>query len=211
MRKLIVSMNLTLDGFMAGPACELDWHFRCWTPDMADALCYRLSTADTILLGGTTYRAMAHYWMAKAAQINFPREDAAFAQMINTYAKVVVTSGPLTTPWGSTMVMKGNLARNIRQLKNSTGKHIVVYGSGKLVEALQTLDLVDEWHLWMHPVAIGKGKPLFKKPMARLQLLHTEMFSAGVVLLEYRGKETDAENDLKTILQEPTPLPKALP
>ncbi len=66
MRKLIVSMNVTLDGFLLGPNCELDWHFTYWTAEMAEALCEQLLKADTILLCRVTYLAMAKFWPAKA-------------------------------------------------------------------------------------------------------------------------------------------------
>ena len=62
MRKVIVSMNVTLDGFMAGIDCGLDWHFKAWNEEMARATAQQLSEADTILLGGITYRGMAQYW-----------------------------------------------------------------------------------------------------------------------------------------------------
>ena len=63
-RKLIVSMNITLDGFMSGPRCELDWHFKYWTAEMAEFMEQQLASADTILLGRLTYEAMANYWGA---------------------------------------------------------------------------------------------------------------------------------------------------
>ena len=81
MRKVIVSMNVTLDGFMSGVNCELDWHFQRWTKDMADSLYSQLSEVDTILLGRVTYAAMANFWPHKAKDLSFPREDIAFADV----------------------------------------------------------------------------------------------------------------------------------
>jgi len=78
MRKLIVSVNVTLDGFLSGPNCELDWHFTCWTAEMAEALSEQLKKADTIILGRVTYLAMAKYWPAKATDITAAPQDLLF-------------------------------------------------------------------------------------------------------------------------------------
>ena len=81
MRKIIVSMNVTLDGYMAGTNCELDWHFRYWNEEMARYAGMQLSECDTILLGRITYRAMEKYWPAKSRDLVCPREDIAFTDM----------------------------------------------------------------------------------------------------------------------------------
>ena len=86
MRQLIVSMNMTLDGFMSGPDRGLDWHFTSWTEEMAESACEELSRADTILLGRITYDAMASYWPQQAAHALYSREDVAFADMMNREA-----------------------------------------------------------------------------------------------------------------------------
>ena len=78
MRKIIVSTNVTLDGCMAGPDGELDWHFVYWTQEMAEVLCEQLSKADTLLLGRITYCAMAGYWPYVGACPSFPRNDLVF-------------------------------------------------------------------------------------------------------------------------------------
>ena len=92
MRKVIVSMNVTLDGFMAGPNCELDWHFSFWNEEMAEYASEQLSHADTILLGRITYKAMAKYWPSMAMDLSYPREDIAFAGMMNSYKKIVFSN-----------------------------------------------------------------------------------------------------------------------
>ena len=82
-------MNVTLDGYFSGPHCELDWHFTSWTKEMGDALCNQLAQADTILLGRVTYNAMAAYWPLKMADPSCRGEDFAFANMMNSYSKIV--------------------------------------------------------------------------------------------------------------------------
>jgi len=190
MRKVIVSMNVTLDGFMSGPNCELDWHFQSWTGEMAEFLCEQLGKADTILLGRVTYKAMAKYWPSKITDPSFPREDIDFAEMINSYTKIVF-SKTLTNPeWNNSRLVKGNIADAITQLKQQPGRNMIIYGSGKVVSALMQLDLVDEYQIWVHPVLLGKGKPLFTglQDKLHMKLFRTKTFSSGVVMLYYESQ-----------------------
>lgn len=190
MRKVIVSMNVTLDNFMSGPDCELDWHFESWSSEMAKTLCEQLDRADTILLGRVTYTAMARYWTSKAMDLSCPGEDVAFVEMINNYTKIVFSKTSAVTAWRNSKLIKGNLEDEIVKLKRQVGKDIIVYGSGRLVSALIQLGLVDEYQLWVHPVVIVKGKPLFKtlKNTTLLKLSKIKAFQSGVVLLFYKYK-----------------------
>lgn len=196
MRKVIASINVSLDSFMSGPNCELDWHFERWGPDLAQSFCEQLSHADTILLGRVTYCAMAQYWPQKAQDLSFPREDIAFADMMNNHTKVVF-SGTLTRPvWTNSKLVNGNLETEILNLKQQPGKDIIIYGSGKLITSLVELGgLIDEFVLWVHPVILGKGKPLFKHlPNSLcLKLVKTDTFRSGVVMLDYKPV-TNSEN-----------------
>lgn len=194
MRKLIVSMNVTLDGYMAGPYSELDWHFGYWTPEMAEALCEQLSRVDTILLGRVTYIAMARYWPFKAADPAFPREDAAFADMMNTYPKIVFSKTLATADWNNSRLVKGSLAKEITKLKKQAGKDMILYGSGQVASAMIKLGLVDEYQLWVHPVVLGSGQPLFKKlrDKTNLVLVNAKAFSSGVVIIYYEASHAAA-------------------
>jgi len=188
MRKLVVSMNVTLDGFISGANCELDWHFDSWTADMATSLCDQLSNADTILLGRITYCAMARYWPSKASDLSFARDDIAFAYMMNSYDKVVYSNTLNTSRWNNSHFIHGDLPGEILKLKRQKGKDIIIYGSGHLVSALMQLNLIDEYVLWIHPVVLGNGKPLFKPSQDKLglRLMDTKYYSSGVVSLRYR-------------------------
>jgi dihydrofolate reductase len=190
MRKVVLSMNLTLDGFMAGPNCELDWHFETWAPDMANSLCEQLSKADTIILGRITYCAMARYWPGRASDLSFPREDLAFAEMMNSYEKVVFSKTMTTPIWNNSRLVNGNLKKEILRLKQQKGKDIIIYGSGKLVTSLIKLNLIDAYQLWMHPIVLSKGKRLFCELQHKLnmKLMKLEQFDSGVVVLYYQIK-----------------------
>ena len=155
-------MNVTLDGFMAGPNCELDWHFNYWDEEMARHAGEQLSKADTILLGRVTYNAMAKYWPSKMMDLLCPREDVAFAYMINGCQKVVFSKTLQHTTWNNSRLAKENIRKEIIKLKQQPGKDMIVYGSGSIVSALTRFGLIDEYILWLHPVVLGKGKMLFK-------------------------------------------------
>jgi dihydrofolate reductase len=186
MRKVVVSMNVSLNGCMAGPKGELDWHYHLWNKDMARATAMHLGDADTILFGRVTYEAMAGYWMAKGRKTFGPREDLDFAEMMNGYVKIVFSKTLKATHWQNSRLAKRSIAKEITKLKEMPGKDIIIYGSGKVVAALSKGDLVDEYRLWVHPVVLIKGRPLFKEITAGLEFAGKEAFSTGVVLMTYK-------------------------
>ena len=188
-------MNVSLDGFMSGPNCELDWHFNAWNEEMAQEAAEQLSRADTIILGRITYRAMASYWPMRSVSLLCAREDIVFADMMNTHTKVVFSKTLRSAEWNNTRLVKRDIAKEITRLKHQQGKDMIIYGSGKIVSALIYLDLVDEYQVWVHPVVLGKGKPLFPElqQSIKMKLFNTRTFSSGVVMLSYaaNGKYLD--------------------
>jgi dihydrofolate reductase len=190
MRKVILSMNVTLDGFMAGPNSEMDWHFKYWNNEMSKYACEQLTRADAILLGRITYDAMAGYWPFIGCDNSYPREDIAFAGMMNNHAKIVFSKSLRTTPWFNTLLIREKVSETIRELKSKPGKDMILYGSGSIASLLIRLGLVDEYLLWVHPLILGKGKPLFRslKDQRLLQLVDIKKFESGVVLMYYKNE-----------------------
>lgn len=191
MRKVIVSMNITLDGYMAGPNGELDWHFEYWDRNMGERLAKELSQADTIVLGRVTYLAMADFWPEKTCNPLCSREEYAYAVMMNHHKKAVFSRRLSNAEWSNTIILKDDIEEGMQKLREEENEHkknIIIYGSGRLVTALIKLDMIDEYQLWVHPVLIGKGKPFFGKYFEQqdLQLLTTTTFPSGVVLLHYQ-------------------------
>jgi dihydrofolate reductase len=189
MRKLIVSLNITLDGFVAAEDESLNWHSRYWTDEIAETTTELLSRADTILLGKNTYQAMAAYWPFQAKCMDFPRTDIAYADMMNNYQKVVLSSTMTTVWWNNSLLLKGNLKQAIESLKKQGGRDILTYGSISVVKKLVAVNLVDEYQLWVHPVILGNGKPLFErlKKNIFLKLVSQKVFSSGVMLIVYQS------------------------
>jgi dihydrofolate reductase len=183
-------MNVTLNGYMAGPHGELDWHAPYWDNELSRAVTQQLGNADTLLLGRVTYSAIAPYWQAQQASQFGAREDADYADMINRYEKVVFSKTLKNVSWRNSRLAQRNINKEITALKQSGGKDLLVYGSGKLVAALIKLGLVDEYRIWVYPVALNKGRPLFKNLREKLgmQPANISVFESGVVLMCYEAK-----------------------
>ena len=176
---------MTIDGFISGPDCELQWHLECWTTQMAEFMCSQLEKANTILFGRKTYQGMAQYWGAKGADLCIPLEDRAIRELMNRHEKVVFSNTLEDFHWANTTGVKGNPIGEIQALKQREGKDIIIYGSTQLSQTLLENDLVDELHLWVHPVALGGGKILFTG-LNKLSLLDVKAFRSGVVVLIYK-------------------------
>lgn len=190
MRKLVVSMNVTLNGYMAGPHGELDWHMPYWDQEISRVVSEQLGNADTLLLGSVTYNAIAPYWSAQQANPFAAREDVDYANMMNSYQKVVFSKTLKSVGWRNSRLANRNISKEISALKNADGKDLLVYGSGKLVAALTRLHLVDEYRIWMYPVALQRGRPLFKNLQEKLSMQPAKIsvFGSGVVLMCYEVK-----------------------
>lgn len=173
---------------MAAPGGELDWHFEKWTSEMAETLCEQLSKADTIMLGGHTYSAMAAYWPQRGMDYGYPREDLAFAEMMNSYQKVVFSKTLNRLRWNNSRLAKSRVEEEILKLKKANGKDIIIFGSATLVSSLINLGLIDEYVLWVHPVALNGGTPLFSATPGKLamQLTRVTKFRSGVIALYYK-------------------------
>ena len=191
MKKVVVSMNVTLDGFVSGPDHNLNWHFENWSSDMGERLGIELNRADTILLGRITYQAMANYWPMKSIDLLCPRDEIALAEMMNSMRKVVYSKTLAKAAWNNSTLISGDIKTAVSKLKKNHGvskKNIMVYGSSQLVAALIQLNLVDEYQLWIHPVILGKGNHLFSRIQhsTALRLMGTTTFQSGVVLMNYQ-------------------------
>ena len=189
MRKIIVSEFVSLDGMMSDPGDTMKWvtdNFSvkegAYESDLYDRI-------GTLMLGRTTYDIWAAYWPDALAK-GEPPEDADMARKIDRASKILVSSKDRVSYWGSgkTSQLKQINRDEILELKKQPGKDIAVIGSATIVQQLTALGLVDEYHLLLHPLTMGKGKPLFKSEGTPLQLelMETRDFGNGVVLHKYQ-------------------------
>jgi dihydrofolate reductase len=189
MRRLVVTTFLTLDGVMqapGGPDEDRDggfeqggWSVNFWDDRMAELMGRWMSVPFDLVLGRRTYDIFASYWP------NAPEE--AGAKPLNDATKYVASRGRPTLSWERSVLVEGDAAEGIAELKKGDGPELQVHGSGNLVQTLIRHDLVDEYRLWVFPVMIGSGKRLFGDGTipAALRLLDTTVSTTGVVIGTY--------------------------
>jgi dihydrofolate reductase len=187
MRKLIVSMNLSLDGYLSGPLGDLDWHFEIWNEQMGEKMLEQLQETDTIILGRLTYQAMAKYWTAKHMDDRFARQDLALADKMNQHIKIIFSKTIKQSVWHHSIFDTSDPTEKIKLLKRKKGKDMILFGSASLASALIQSGIVDEYHLWIHPIILGRGTPIFHdlRNQIKLKLKDSVVFDSGVVTNYY--------------------------
>ncbi|BCG61597.1 dihydrofolate reductase family protein [Paenibacillus sp. URB8-2] len=188
MRKVVVFNNLSIDGYYAGLGGEIDWFIH--DPEV-DKAAHEMMNPDTVLFGRVTYQMFESYWPHVANNPNAPEGARMMAQELNQMTKVVFSTTLQEVNWENSRLLSGNLAEEVRRLKEGEGPDITIFGSGTIVQQLANEGLIDEYLLVLTPVVIGNGKPLFQDAtQMKLELLETRSFSSGIVLLHYRtGKQ----------------------
>jgi dihydrofolate reductase len=175
-RKVVVTMFLSLDGVMEEPA----WTVPYWNDDIAEFKLAELRATGAHLLGRVTYQGFAAAWPSRA-------DEAGFSDMMNNLPKYVVSTSLDKAEWNNSHIIREDVAGEISRLKQQPGQDILVAGSGVLVQTLMQHDLVDEYRLLVYPVVLGSGKRLFRDgSKAALRLVETRAFGSGVVLLRYQ-------------------------
>jgi dihydrofolate reductase len=185
MRKLILFMHTSLDGFVAGPAGEMDWIIA--DDEMFEYAGKQTALADTALYGRVTFQMMDAYWPTAGNQPNATKHDKEHAAWYNNVQKVVMSKTLDEASLKNTTVVRHNAAAAIRALKNEGEKNILVFGSPGAAHTLIHENLVDEYWLFVNPIILGAGIPLFPASLQRkrLHLMETIVFKSGVVCLHY--------------------------
>lgn len=185
MRKLKLQMQITLDGFVAGPNGELDWMSFSTDEKSAKRINELTDSSDTILMGRKMTDGFINYW-SKAAE-KPESEEYTFAKKMIDIPKVVFSKTVTESKWINTTVVNGDLADEIEKLKKQDGKDIIVYGGANFVRSLIKNNLIDEYHLFVNPVAIGKGMSIFNDLTEKrnLELIKIDSFPSGEVELIY--------------------------
>ncbi|MXN92882.1 dihydrofolate reductase [Flavobacterium sp. Sd200] len=179
MRKLKLQVQVSIDGFIAGPNGEMDWMVWNWDDKLKDYVTGLIKDTDCIVLGRKLAEGFIPYWAAN------PEQEG--AEFMNDTHKVVFSKTLEKHDWQNTELANGDLKEEILQLKQQPGRDIIAYGGAGFVSALIKEGLIDEYHLFINPTAIGSGLPIFKElnSMLQLKLLQTTGFECGVVVLSY--------------------------
>ena len=182
MRKLKLQMQVTVDGFVAGPEGQLDWMARDDQDEKLIAFINRLTDAsDTILLGRKMTGGFVHYW--ESVKPDSP--EYTFARKMIDTPKVVFSKTVQSIEGKNIRVENGDLVEAVGELKRQAGKDLVVYGGAGFVSSLIRVGLIDELNFFVNPVAIGEGLRVFEG-RNRLKLVATTGYANGVVVNTYR-------------------------
>ena len=178
-------MHTSLDGFVAGPGGEMDWIKI--DDEMFELVGKLTDAADTALYGRVTYEMMDSYWPAAGRQPNASKHDIEHSTWYNNAHKVVLSGTMKSTEANNITIIADNVAGEIEKLKNQPGRDILIFGSPGAVHSLMEYNLIDDYWLFINPVILGKGIPLFAKIKHKtaLQLMTTKLFSCGVAALHY--------------------------
>ncbi|MEU6018100.1 dihydrofolate reductase family protein [Streptomyces sp. NPDC047515] len=183
MRKIVLMMSVSLDGFIEGPDREIDWHLV--DDELHHHFNQQLKVMGGFLDGRVTYELMAEFWPTADADPAHAGPVAEFAGIWRDMPKIVFSRTLERADWNTT-IMRNVDVDEIKALKAQPGGDLVVGGVG-LAASFMRHDLIDEYRLYVHPVLIGRGKPLFPAADARthLRLTESRTFGNGVVLLRY--------------------------
>lgn len=184
MRNIISFMHVSLDGFVAGPNGEMDWIKV--DEEIFDHVGIRISKGDTALYGRVTYDMMESYWPTAADKPDATKHDIEHSKWYKTVRKVVL-SKTIKEDLTNTIIINDNITERLHEIKKDGDNEILLFGSPSATHSLMQLGFIDGYWLFVNPVILGQGIPLFEgmKNKAHLKLLTTQMFSCGVTELSY--------------------------
>jgi dihydrofolate reductase len=185
MRKLKLQMQVTVDGYVAGPQGQLDWMTFDMDPGLLAFINHLTDTSDTILLGRKMTEGFIKYWEQVVTQKDSPEYD--FAQKMVGLPKVVFSKTLQRVEGKNVRVENGDLLDAVNKMKSQPGKDIVVYGGATFVSSLIERGLIDEMNLFVNPVAIGNGMRVFKGKTP-LKLAASTAYPCGIVVNSYLPK-----------------------
>ena len=178
-------MHTSLDGFVAGLNGEMDWINI--NDEIFDFVATITDKADTALYGRVTYEMMQNYWPTAGQHPNASKHDKEHSAWYNKVSKIVLSKTINEKGLDNTTVISDQLAENINKIKKQDGKNILIFGSQTASHSLLSHGLIDEFWLFINPVLLGQGMPLFKdvNEKIKLKLIESKTFTCGVIALHY--------------------------
>jgi dihydrofolate reductase len=193
LRKLKLQVQISLDSYIAGPNGEMDWMVWNWDDKLKKYVFELTEPVDTILLGRKMTDGFVSYWsdvMTKPDDPSSIDRSHVFAKKMIETPKVVFTKTLKKSQWANTDIAIGDLTDEITKLKNQKGTDIIAYGGASFDSSLIRAGLVDEFHLFINPVAIGNGMTIFKdlNKIQKFDLVKSVAFDCGIIGLHYEPK-----------------------
>lgn len=185
MRRIISFMHVSLDGFVAGPNGEMNWIKV--NEEIFDHVGKRIGKGDTALYGRVTYQMMENYWPTAGDKPAATRHDIEHSKWYSKVHKVVLSRSLNEAGLMNTTILNDNLAERITEIGQGTGEDILLFGSPTATHSLMQLNLIDGYWLFVNPIILGHGIPLFAgiNDKVHLKLLNARQFDCGVTELNY--------------------------
>ncbi|SHJ93487.1 dihydrofolate reductase family protein [Epilithonimonas mollis] len=185
MRNIISFMHISLDGYVAGPNREMDWIKA--DEEIFDYVAQRIGESDTALYGRVTYEMMESYWPTVADKPNASKHDIKHSEWYKDVHKIVLSGTFESQHSNKTTIINHNFVDRINEIKQQSGKDILLFGSPSATHSLIQQNLIDGFWLFVNPIILGQGIPLFVgiKTKIDLKLLSTQQFTNGVTELNY--------------------------
>ena len=183
-------MQISVDDYIAGSNGEMDWMVWNWDDKLKKYVFGLTEPVDTIILGRKMTDGFISHWSDVMTKPNEP--VYAFAKKMIETPKIVFTKTLKKSEWVNTDIATGDLTDEINKLKRQNGKDIIVYGGASFDSSLIKAGLIDEFHLFVNPAAIGNGMTIFKdlNEMQKFALVKSIAFDCGIVMLHYKTKRT---------------------
>ncbi|QUH05034.1 dihydrofolate reductase family protein [Saccharopolyspora erythraea] len=187
MRTFKLQLQVTADGYLAGPNGEMDWMTLPWTDDMNSYVDALTEPVDRIVLGRKLAEGFIPAWASRPEGETQETID----WMIGT-PKVVISDSLTESPWDGAVVAGGDLAETVARLKAEPGGDLITYGGATLASELIARGLLDELHLFVNPTAIGTGLPVFPDTgtYQRFRLVTARPFDCGITAMHYEPERS---------------------
>jgi dihydrofolate reductase len=185
MKKLKLQVQISVDGFIAGPNGEMDWLTWNATDDFIQYVTELTDSCDTMLLGRKLADGFIPYWTDITTRPEDPQYS--FARKMADTPKIVFSKTLDKSNWDNTEVAKNDLVTEINNVKNQGGKDIIMYGGAEFLSSVVKAGLIDEYHLFVNPAAAGKGMAIFSTidGPRKLELVKATPLQNGIVILCY--------------------------
>jgi len=186
MRKLIMKMSISLDGFVCGANGEMDWLFKTGDEESKAWVVGICQEAGIHIMGRKTFQNMSSFWPTATGPFAAPMNEipkAVFTQKGYKGLGSVNSSSPAVASWVDARIFSGDFVEGIKSLKSEPGKPILAHGGAGFMKSLIASGLIDEYYLPVHPVVLGAGMPIFNG-LAKthyLKLMDVKVFPNGVV------------------------------
>ena len=188
MRKIILLMHASLDGFVAGPHGEMDWII--FDDELGMYHDKFIASCDAAIYGRVTFQMMESYWPMAAADPKAGQHQISHANWVNKAEKIVFSTTLKKSDWFNTTIIKDDIEKEMQKRKKQAGKNMILIGSASIAHLFMQHNLIDEYVININPIILGGGIPLFKSITNRknLQLLSATTFKSGVAGLHYKSR-----------------------